>query len=343
MNDEVTEPTPEQTTGITNEKSSERLQPGDLLNFVSAMLALASAAIFYIAGWVYESHWYAYYNLTTGMIDLPTERVMIQGVPGIFLLAFALLISTMIVMLSKQKLVKDDIQLVTADDIPAIVVWSNGISGVLLLVFTFLMYSPSSPIPIEVFFASGILLLQLIILYFIYNFTDSMARKKYPVPIATRKMLPYTDEEKRRIRLRNKEIQEERSRIFRAFSRMRYSWLGFIILNLFLVSISISAILGQYEARRGTHFLEGNWQSPETYVFSKNIISSLMPYGTDEFPAGFAYGPFSLVAINADTIYIAEPKTDELLEKHPTVFMIPKNEDVSLILSTSTPPPRLLP
>lgn len=65
----------------------------DVLGLSSVAVTIAGAAIFYIAGWVYEANWYGYYKIEISQVGLIPNQVMVQGFPGIFLVLVGLIIS----------------------------------------------------------------------------------------------------------------------------------------------------------------------------------------------------------------------------------------------------------
>ena len=79
-----------------NEPDKKTLVPSDMLNLTTALLGLVSAAIFYVAGWVYEANWYAFYGISLTQINFQPQQVMVEGIPGVFLIG----VSFVIVMIS---------------------------------------------------------------------------------------------------------------------------------------------------------------------------------------------------------------------------------------------------
>lgn len=68
----------------------------DVLGLTSVAITLVGAAIFYAAGWIYESRWYAYYGIEVSQLNLPSHQVAIQGVPGILVVIFSVVVSLII-------------------------------------------------------------------------------------------------------------------------------------------------------------------------------------------------------------------------------------------------------
>lgn len=64
----------------------ELVKASDWLSFSSAIIAVTATAIFYFAGWVYVSHWYSFYGIDSSELDLPTQLILIHGIPGILVI-----------------------------------------------------------------------------------------------------------------------------------------------------------------------------------------------------------------------------------------------------------------
>lgn len=67
-------------------------QVGDWLTIATILLTI-SAAIFYFAGWVYEAYWYSFFGINLTQINIPLQQIMIEGLPGIIIIAFSSLIA----------------------------------------------------------------------------------------------------------------------------------------------------------------------------------------------------------------------------------------------------------
>lgn len=65
----------------------------DIIGLTSVAVTIVGAAIFYIAGWVYEGNWYGFYGIEISHIGLLPNQVMVQGLPGIFLVIVCLILS----------------------------------------------------------------------------------------------------------------------------------------------------------------------------------------------------------------------------------------------------------
>lgn len=65
------------------------LKTSDILSFSSALIAVATSAILYLAGWFYLANWYAFFGLDASQIDLPAQIVILHGLPSIIIVILA--------------------------------------------------------------------------------------------------------------------------------------------------------------------------------------------------------------------------------------------------------------
>jgi hypothetical protein len=112
-------------------------------------------------------------------------------------------------------------------------------------------------------------------------------------------------------------------------------WLPLVLTLLFLVSISASSALGEFDALRGARSLSGNWHMPITYIYSDQRIISLGKYEND-LNGGFKYGPFGLVASSPTNLYLTNLKTVPYFTTRPSIIIIPYKPDESINLSQPT-------
>ena len=78
---------------IEKDNSPFRFWNWDVVGLTSVAVTIVGAAIFYVAGWVYEANWYGFYSIEVSQIGLVPNQVMLQGFPGIFLVLIGLILS----------------------------------------------------------------------------------------------------------------------------------------------------------------------------------------------------------------------------------------------------------
>lgn len=121
-----------------------------------------------------------------------------------------------------------------------------------------------------------------------------------------------------------------------AFTSLSRFWLGLILLMFFLVSISASSLLGEFDALRGARSLSGDWHLPMVFLFSERPVSVLQGHEQENDQPGFVYGPFGLVTSNESTLFLAEWKETQYYEKRPTLYLVPQRPEQALYLSQPT-------
>ncbi len=153
-------PTRQPLSPDVNKKTTKDsgIKISDILSFASAILAFVSAAIFYIAGWVYEAHWYSFFGINLSQIKISTEQIMIDGVPGILILAFSVLLMALIWGIYK----RINGKVISVDDIPIIVIGAYIFAGIIILGLILWNYKLVTPLPFELIFSAFGITLQFV-------------------------------------------------------------------------------------------------------------------------------------------------------------------------------------
>jgi hypothetical protein len=80
---------------IQIEQEEKKDNPPPLWNFLgeSSIAVTVATAILFMVGWTYESNWYAYFNISTSQVSLPIPQVLIRSLPTILVALLIILIS----------------------------------------------------------------------------------------------------------------------------------------------------------------------------------------------------------------------------------------------------------
>ncbi len=318
----VTPPeSPQQPSILPDRATKQKPEPGlnwDVLGIASAAITLISAAIFYVAGWVYEAHWHSYFGINTSQIDLVPANVMIQGMPGIFLLGCTTLLGFGIIGVSKRLLTKVGFKI---QDIPIVILFAYALSTLILaIVLTipitgFPTIFKIGPPLLEVWIAliPGMLIAIISVGIFwlavLANIKPAWFLaivRAMPVAFALSSLsLPSTQTMSIVVEKALEELVDEsgtsivqlKSRqIVKAVTESWQFWLGLVLLMFFLLSIATSAILGEYDARQGVRSLDGNWHIPMVNILSDQPILALEEFSIATEQQGCEYGVFGLVS-----------------------------------------------
>ena len=108
------------------------------------------------------------------------------------------------------------------------------------------------------------------------------------------------------------------------FARTWQFWASLAVLILFLVSVSASALLGEYDARRGVRTLIGGWQLRQTTISSDKPIDLLQGLKQTQTGTSYLYAPLALVGSNDSTLYLVSWKTSDYFVTPPALYAIPR-------------------
>jgi hypothetical protein len=385
----------------------DKLKTSDILSFSSALVVVVSSAILYLAGWVYLAHWYAYFGMDATQINLPTQTVIIHGLPSILILVLAGLSSASIV--AVWKIVKSAARL-EKNDFPIIVVIAYliaflfmGITSAIYGIFT------KNIIPTEVIFALVLSFLLAVLIWQLNIVTSYMLGEtnlslpgsflSIPIPRAyavNRVVTKYSRERKYSqalklsasffveifdlfrylsfgmFELKNLDffdfiktdnateseikiaeenfiqlMKSQKNQLTVAFTKTWQFWVGAVLILYLLVSISTSAIFGEWDAARSKRLLVGDWQIPEISLYSDSAIPALQEFKTQSIP-GYEYKSLGLLASDNNVYYLVELKKAEYYQQKPKVYIVPRNDKLMLNFIVSyynypTPTPKPLP
>jgi hypothetical protein len=341
-------------------------------NIGSAAITIAGAAIFYIAGWVYEAHWYGYYGVEVSQLDIAPHIVMIQGVPGIVFLAIMGAISLALFSFAKLLLLSTGI---TKEDLPGIIL-NAYILCFCVLVFLAIKLSliGTGGVPWEVWLSLAPGLAALTILYsvvrytrFINRFVFLAVKSRILMEVITEKrffrafclvlsmlptyflggkligkdLKPRFDSIEREIRER---IDRQMKSALKKVVATRRFWIAVIVFFLFFTSISASALLGEFDARRGARSLSGNRHLSTAFIYSEQEINTLREHLYESDEEVLVYGPLYILSSDSDTLLLTEPKPQSSEESisyyqhRPALYAVMRDEIEGFTLSTSTPP-----
>lgn len=114
-----------------------------------------------------------------------------------------------------------------------------------------------------------------------------------------------------------------------------------VLLVLFLVSASASALLGVYDARRGARTLVGGWQIRKASIVSEGPIEALQAVLLESQGSTYRYGPLGLVSSTDSMLYLVSWKSGNYYSSEPTLYLIPKDKQ-NLVLEAQVTQPFLL-
>jgi hypothetical protein len=88
--------------------------------------------------------------------------------------------------------------------------------------------------------------------------------------------------------------------------------------------------MGEYEARHGSRWLDGNWRISPLYISSDKEIQSLSQFEVS--PPSHRYGPLGLIASNTSSLFLVDWKdwtAQNQFTYRPNLFVIPKNYEAA--------------
>ena len=369
-------------TGLPRKKRSmhERHNNNFAEKWFLPFVTVIVTSIFYFTGWVYISHWYSYYGIDATQISIPLQLVLLHGFPGILFLVICGLTASLGMVVIKNYLSHP----LVIDDLPSIVILAYLLGSVLIFAVIFTTESIIT-IPAEVWFSSAGLLLLLLVYFFssqLKNFVELFSlitlsktlaqgdtvsvariilsvRRIYSVlvqrgPKAAVKLsldlllgedTPATRELDKDILNAREYSHTESQKIKNIFKGSWQLWIVSILVFYFLVSVSSSALLGEWDAARGGRLMVGNWHISEISLYSTTSIPSLEKMERS-FGSDFVYKPLGLLSSDDKSYFLVDWKTTKYYEQKPHVYIIPRSDDLTLNFivlpfgySTPTPVP----
>jgi hypothetical protein len=306
----------------------------DVIGISTTAVTLAGAAIFFVSGWFYEARWYGFYGLNISQLQLSPIDFMVQGIPGILLFLISFCISWVVIKVSKgifqtfwSYRIKGNsagVQLINII-LRSELVWVGLLSYLLLAVLDlsaeiiltvlFRRAYQTSYIILAGIFASLLLVLSMAL-------GLGSLRSNNSVALASLSLTQW--------------YLDDLMPNFQAAIKGILSVLTtFVIALTFILSISVSGILGQFDAISHRRSLSG-WFVPQMIVTSEKSIPILEAHrmeseATDEGNA-FTYGTFGLVASDDEKYYMVEYPVSRY-QVHPKVYTVNKQAvDISFVI-----------
>ena len=290
--------------------------------------AAITSAIFYYTGWVYLAHWYGFFGIDATQINIPIQVILLHGVPGILVLVISVLIP--IILQSIWSSITEKTEPRAMDIIPIVIFSGVFIPVVLtLLVLPRLSSQMEFPRPIEVDFSvyGEIVFLLAVIVQVARNMRD-LARKAPKMNAMSLYFNAYSDLTPSGGTLTAPPLQ-----------------VAFIIIYFF-VSISTSAVLGEWDAARGGRLMIGDWHIPGVAMYSTARIPSLANKEIEIDANKFEYNSLGLLASDDKVYYLVDLKTTYYYRSKPDLYIIPRSDSLTLnfivspyTLATPTPSP----
>jgi len=358
MTEALPVPTPETTPKITIE-NNDKMKPSDFLSLITVALTI-SAAVFYIAGWVYEVYWYGFFGINITQINIPLQQIMIEGLPGILIIAFGLLVAFLFFAGRRNR--QDDIA--ENLDVLRIILTAYSVSVFIILFIGIMNGRFLIPLPFEIIVSGiGLVVVFIILVLLPLSQRNRIARlleattELSPllmqvaltsilagpsIGMVTQKLLQEVIESSK-FKSILKEYSDQGASIAIAVINAWRVWVGLVILFFLFLSLTTSAILGRANAHYGKRLMMGGWEMSETYVYSSKSDLPL-PTANEKANNGFTYGPFALIASDDQIYYLADWKNGRYYVSRPNVYTLPRSNDTSLIiLYVPQPTPTPLP
>ncbi|MFN8413172.1 MAG: hypothetical protein U0Z26_12365 [Anaerolineales bacterium] len=309
---------------ITKRKPATKeptVKPSDWLNFSSAIAVVLATSIFFTSGWVYVATWFSFYGLNANDLQIPTQMVLINGIPGVFAAIFVGFLSFS-VYVAERHFSKDKLNS-SVRQIFLIALTAEGAILTLFLLIGLLVglsigwdynYLWKAGLPSIFELRSTTTLAISLIIYSILAFA---------ITIFILGLLAQSEKKKG---------EAKESRILKAITqfvikifKLPNVWTGFILLLYFVIAMVISYFLGEIDASRGGQLMSSNWKIPVAYLHSEKEVPQIEYF---RYPASnpntYIYGPFSLLFENSNGYYFSTIKNGSFYTKSPVIYFLPK-------------------
>jgi hypothetical protein len=351
---------------VIPEPLGNRMKLGDLVGLITVAITI-SAAVFYIAGWIYEVYWYGFFGINVTQISIPLQQIMIEGLPGILIIVVSLLISNLLFSIRRWNIQRRNTEGSAKNlDVLWTILLAYGLSVVTVLVIGLSNISYLYPVPLEIV-VSGVGLLFVLIILFLLSFlrrnriASLLIASKDIIPILFNiglgsvilgrgiasplfdKIINQLIKSRNYKEFGNNANGQAENLVVSLINAWRI-WIGLVILFFVFLSLTTSAILGQVNAHQGQRLMIGGWKIRETYLVSSNPALPL-PLSTNiKINNSNAFGPFGLVAYDAQAYYLAEWKSNGYYENRPNIYIVPRSSDPGLeVIFVPMPTPTPLP
>ncbi len=303
---------------------SEKLKLSDVLN--SALIVAAITAIVYFQGWLYSSSWYSFYSIDLSQIQIPTQVVLIHGIPGTTVSVVILAVSLLMTAAIEKRLRRTPGH---GADAPLIALLS-------IILFTALAYVLHTSVE-----ASGILGVAIFPTYEmdITGFGISDHVYYLTLGIATFVLAFVVARKATEVAGGERATGHAKSLLARLIpwvsSAGRYWQFGAVVLILIYLVMPavISSEIGQIDALKGRHFMTGNKRLPSTEVHASAPIPALDRYKRELGDSGeYVYGPFALVYSDSSSYYLADTPKYGSYRENPNVYYFSRSGDNDMLL-----------
>ncbi len=322
------------------QKNEPPLKASDLLSFFSGIVALSLGAIFYISGWVYEANWYSFYGIQLSQVDLSTQQIMIDGVPGIFILIVSgiLVLTGMAIVRSFKGLA------IASDDLPTLAILTDLLVSFVLIIFIIRLLFMGLPVPREAIISGLTIPLIAFIILIVFQLTNvaqtvvdgglSAIPNKIDLALLVPITLPLTGVKNLVRSYLLNYVENQRIKVVRSISETGRFWLILVLLTAFFISIAISAMMGVMNAHFGSRMMMGNWQMSPIYLYSDTYIE---PLPTTMSSKTYLYGPLGLLAVSDKSYYLVDWNSKREYDWHPPLYVVPRSENEVLVFKAPTP------
>jgi hypothetical protein len=308
------------------DQENEALKPRDFLSFSSAVAAVVATAIFYFSGWIYVSTWYNFYGLNAAQLQIPTQVVLVNGLPGIIT---AILVGYLVVIYltlvgfigdkAEQKTLRFPVTLFGTVILSFVVIFN-----IIILIMLGLSVDSQN-------FWTGI---QTLIgpkggfeINTLASLAVSFAGLAIIAIIAGSILLAWIwDYEPQKKILKNKRYIRQITETFTRMVRSPQLWLGIILGSYFVIAIYLSYFLAEVDARRGGQIMSSNWKIPGVILFSENRIPGLEGLETQNpVTKQYQYQPLGLIYKNDSGLYLVSWKAGPFYSTSPDLYYLPQD------------------
>jgi len=295
----------------------------DVVGVAATAVTVVGASIFFIAGWVYESHWYGFYGIDISQTSIYPAMAMVEGVPGIFVFLVSFTLAWVLWHVSQAvvgRLRKTGTGQIDPEHAEAgkkqgsklaplgAGLLTYGLMTVAMVVFNFGMiqrHPNAYETPLVAFYSFFIGLAIVILATNAQMLATISEMPSVAIPLRLQAIL-------RRGLGDPGQTAVSGTRL----SITPFIGVGFLtvfsFMLVFITSISTSALLGVYDAIHAQRSLS-SWKMPIVYIVTSSradvlqMISSdfvFFPDGTEQSAAEPAYGPFGLIHSDDQKYYL---------------------------------------